>query len=261
VNALVPPGGDLVTLPGGTKVNVPGGTVIGPNGTMTLPADEKGTATTSDDVKIDIPGGTVIEADGTITLPSDKEGSLKLPGAEANLPGGTVIEPNGTIKLPPDKGNTVTTMNGIELKLPGGTAILPDGTVTLPPDKSVVATTSDGKVEADISGGILIQQDGTLRLSENVIITAADGTTIELDAGVVIEEEERNGDKFLQVYVFGDEALITYPDGKTTTVSGGKTIKMNSDGSVSTSGKSGGGCNIGIALFAIIAVALCRKKF
>jgi uncharacterized cupin superfamily protein len=206
-------------------------------------------------MEIEIPSGTAIGPDGTITLPSDKFGSLKLPGAEASLPGGTIITPDGTVKLPPEIGSSMTTSAGTKVELPGGTVVWPDGTITMPTGKTAKVKTSDGKVEANVSGGIKVETDSTIALFGGVKVTTTDGTKIEFASGSMIEDDDGATDQYLFVNVDEGNALVTNPDGKTKTVAKGSSIRLNSDGSINAKGKGdSSGCNVGLAILAIIAV-------
>jgi hypothetical protein len=234
---------------------------------LTVYASIGGDVTLPGGIHADLPAGTVVDPDGTITLPPDKEGTLKLSGAEATLPGGTVIAPDGTIKLPLDKSSKMTTSGGVEIEFPGGTIIWPDETITMPPNKTAVVTTSDGAVNAEVSGSIKVEPDGTAVLSNATVVTS-DGTVIEFFNGAITEDVDEKGTLCLFIAVGENKALVTYPDGKTVTVSNGSTIKLNPDGSISTSGSrsgGGGGCNVGLALLTTVvmgsAVVFKRKYF
>ena|GEM_PF-1512 len=258
VNALIPPGGSVVTLPGGTTANLPGGTVTNPSGTIILPNSEGGKVTTPGGAEIDIPGGTEIGADGTIVLPSDKDGTLNLSGAQANLPGGSVIWPDGTIKLPNDKGSTLTGSDGVAVEFPGGSLLWPDGTLAVPPGKAISILTSDSLVAIEVSGNIMLEPDGTVTLLGNVAIETANGTMIEFTDGTIAEEMDATGAICLYISLEGNGGMVTYPDGKTNTISSGSVVKVNPDGSISIMGGrsgGGGGCNAGLAFITIMALA------
>ncbi|MCL1875917.1 MAG: gamma-glutamyltransferase [Synergistaceae bacterium] len=253
VNTKVPPTGGGIILPGGTEVDLPGGAVIDPDGTIKLPDNEGGTATTAGGLVIGIPGGTVITSDGMIILPPNEEGVLELPGADVSLPGGTVILPDGTIKMPADEGGVLTTSDGVEVALPEGTVIWPDGTVAMPPDSSATVKTPDGEVETKVSGSFRIEADETITLfsgsADNVTITTSDGTKIVLQSGSIVD-----GDTFV---IGQGGAVIIFPDGKTKAISKDVSIKVNPDGSVDTGKSKGrGGCDLGVGILACIIAGI-----
>ena len=115
---------------------------------------------------------------------------------------------DGTTELLP--GETVVAGDG-SIKNLGGEIIIDDGEG----NETVITLPSDGSVEVDEQGNVIVPDGGTVTVGDNAPVALPDGGSVETD-GTVTADEAVIGD----ITVKGDGVTVT-PDGEITLPEGG----------------------------------------